>query len=125
MSKRPGDPGYAPGWCIHYRYNRDLKPGEANTCEAGVNYDTLPVAHATRPCFLDESGQSKPDAAPCERLRRPTAEEIAAHEKWSEDRMNDMTTVMKAIAPWRAEHKKKRIGGHRQSTAQSAPVSSR
>lgn len=26
MSKRPGDPGYAPGWCIHYRAG-DLRRG--------------------------------------------------------------------------------------------------
>ena len=36
MSKRKGDPGYAPDWCIHYRYNRGLKAGESDTCEAGV-----------------------------------------------------------------------------------------
>ncbi|MDE2099566.1 MAG: hypothetical protein KGL39_20100 [Patescibacteria group bacterium] len=115
MSKRKGDPGYAPGWCIHYRYNRDAKTPEENTCEAGVRYDSvqggLKPTFTAQPCFLTDKGESKPNALPCEKLRRPTPEEIAVHEKWHEDRMADMVKVMKAIAPWRAEHKKKRIGG--------------
>jgi hypothetical protein len=35
MSKRPGDPGYAAGWCIHYRASRISGKGY-DTCEAGV-----------------------------------------------------------------------------------------
>lgn len=106
MSKRADDPGYAPGWCIHYRYNRDPKPGE-NTCEAGVDLDKFHgTKFGTRPCFLDsKTGESKPDAAPCEKLRRPTPEEIAEHEKWAERRMGKMGLVMKGILPWRQAHK--------------------
>lgn len=110
MSKRPGDPGYAPGWCIHYRYNRGAKTPEENTCEAGVRYDTIERTMAKSPCFI-KPGETAADRSPCAKLRPPTPEEIAAHEKWSEDRMGDMMKVMKVISPWRIEHKKKRIGG--------------
>jgi hypothetical protein len=106
VSKRPGDPGYAAGWCIHYRYNRDVKPGQPNTCEAGVDYAAWDgIKHAGRPCFLDEQGQSKEGAAVCPKLRRPTPEEIALHEQWLNERMNVMGTVMVGIASWRAKHK--------------------
>lgn len=82
MSKRPGDPGYAAGWCIHYRYNRNVKTPAQDTCEAGVRYDKFyGIKFAVRPCFLDDKGQSKPDALLCEHLRRPTKEEIGLHEK--------------------------------------------
>ena len=52
-----------------------------DTCEAGLRYSALGT-YKTRPCFLDETGASKPGAVPCERLRRPTPKEIAAHEGW-------------------------------------------
>lgn len=105
MSKRPGDPGYADGWCIHYRYNRDLKPGQPDTCEAGVDYSTFQgTKYPQRPCFLDK-GHSKPDAMPCAKLRLPTADEIAAHEKWLEGRMGKLGVVMKGILPWRQKNK--------------------
>jgi hypothetical protein len=110
MSKRPGDPGYAAGWCIHYRYNRDVKKPEDDTCEAGVRYDQFRgdgKSFKTQPCFLDELGRSKPDALPCMAIRRPTTEEIAVHEKWLEGRMNQMGVVMKGIQPWRRAHKGK------------------
>ena len=103
MSKRPGDPGYAAGWCIHYRAPSD----DVTTCEAGVKFDDMHgVKFALRPCFLNKDGSSKPDAMPCEYLRRPTPEEIADHEKWIEGRMARMGTVMKAIRPWRDAHKR-------------------
>jgi len=105
VAKRPGDPGHAPGWCIHYRYNRAPKPGE-NTCEAGVNLDKFHgTAFAARPCFLDKVGQSNPGAETCDHLRRPTEEEMADHEKWVSGRMDRMRTVMVAIRPWRDAHK--------------------
>lgn len=104
MSKRPGDPGYAAGWCIHYRYNRSPKKPEDDTCEAGVNYAAWRgIGHAKQPCFLDE-GESKPDAAQCPHLRRPTKEEIALHEEWLLSRQKLLATVMVGIAPWRAAH---------------------
>lgn len=108
MSKRVGDPGYAPNWCIHYRYNRNLKPGQPDTCEAGVEYESFRgAAFARRPCFLDGSGASKPDALKCPQLRRPTPEEIAAHEEWAEKRMGLLGVVMVGIGPWRTAHKGK------------------
>jgi len=100
-------PGYAPNWCIYYRYNRDPKPGE-NTCEAGIDLEAWHgTKFASRPCFLDERGQSKPDAMPCPKIRRPTAEEIAAHKEWIEKRMTLQGVVMVGIAPWRSAHKGK------------------
>jgi len=107
MSKRPGDPGYAGQWCIHYRYNRNLKPGEPNTCEAGVDYAAWDgVKHQSRPCFLDK-GRSKPDAQSCPKLRRPTEQEMADHERWLEKRMDLMGVVSVGIGPWREAHKGK------------------
>ena len=100
MSKLKGDPGYRDGWCIHYR-----SPGPHGACEAGVPderwHGTL---FGSKPCFLDK-GQSKPDALPCEHLRRPTPEEIQAHEEWSRARTKTMILVMTAIQPWREKHK--------------------
>ncbi len=106
MSKRPGDPGYAAGWCIHYRGISDGKGGHVTSCEAGVEYDSWRgIGHAKQPCFLDDKGQSKPDAAHCPHLRRPTPEEIAAHKKWSRDRLNVLGKVMVGIGPWRKKWK--------------------
>lgn len=108
MSKRKGDPGYAAGWCIHYRYNRDVKADQPNTCEAGVDYEAWRgIGHAAQPCFLDDKGFSNPDAMQCPKLRRPTSEEIADHETWLSGRHNLLGTVMVGIAPWRAKHKGK------------------
>jgi len=108
MSKRKGDPGYAPYWCIHYRYNRDAKPGHPDTCEAGVDYEAWRgTKFNARPCFLDEKGQSKPNATSCPSLRRPTTEEIVAHKAWLEKRWELMGVVMVGIGPWRAAHKGK------------------
>ena len=107
MSKRLGDPGYAANWCIHYR-SPHIAPGqpELETCEAGVPFSAWrPTTFAVRPCFLDDNGQSKPGALPCEHLRRPTLEEIAAHEVWLENRMELLSTVMAGIKPWRDAHK--------------------
>lgn len=102
MSKLKGDPGYRGGWCIHYSYPR---PGPGPVCEAGVPMDGWDgVPFARWPCFLD-GGRSKPDAIPCERLRLPTAEEIAAHNEWSHMRMETLRTVMLGIQPWRVAHK--------------------
>lgn len=108
MSKRPGDPGYAAQWCIHYRYNRDKKKPEDDTCEAGVRYDSFPKGFDKKPCFLHKkTGESLPGAMPCEHLRRPTPDEIAAHEEWLDGRMNRMGIVMTGILPWREAHKGK------------------
>lgn len=108
MSKRKGDPGYAPNWCIHYRYNRDVKPGQPDTCEVGVDYEAWRgIRFDVRPCFLTENGHSKPGAARCPSLRRPTTEEIAAHKVWLDNRMDLMGVVMVGIGPWRAAHKGK------------------
>ncbi len=103
MSKRPNDPGYPDGWCIHYRSSHG---GQTFTdCEAGVPFEKWDgTKFAVRPCFLDK-GHSKPDAMPCEHLRIPTTEEIAAHETWIEGRINVLGTVMKSIRPWRNAHK--------------------
>jgi hypothetical protein len=102
MSKRKGDPGYAPNWCIHFR---DASKNE--TCEVGVNYEAWRgIGHGSQPCFLTD-GQSSPDAAHCPKLRLPTPEEIAAHKGWLDARWALFGTVMVGIADWRAAHKGK------------------
>jgi len=107
MSKRKGDPGYRAGWCIHYRSPSGGwgKP-PCETCEADVRYDSFAAQTIQKmPCYLDDCGQSKPGALPCEKLRRPTPDEIAASDKWEEDHMNTMWAVMTGIRPWRDAHK--------------------
>jgi hypothetical protein len=116
VSKRIGDPGYAPGWCIHYRAGKGGGDPMPKTCEAGVEYasfraENFNLTFAQQPCFLTKAGESKPDAVPCKHLRRPTPEEIKAHEGWLNARWDKMRVVMTAIDPWRQEHQKANKGG--------------
>ena len=106
MSQRQG---YRAGWCIHYRHNRDLKPGEPDTCKAGVDLDQLKGTKLeVRPCFLDgKTGESKPNAMACEKLRRPTSDEIAMNEVYEEKQMAKFFAVREAVLPWRKAHKGK------------------
>ena len=103
MSKRPGDPGYPDGWCIHYRY---VRGSDNPTCEAGMSLNEMAYGknHKTAPCFLMR-GQPKPGARSCSKLRLPTPEEIAAHNEWSEQRIKRLGDVMVGIADWRAKHR--------------------
>ena len=101
MSKRPG---YAANWCVRYRYNRDARKPEDDTCEAGVRYDSVRGPH--QPCFLDDFGESKPDDSNCAYIRRPAPEEIAAHKAWIEKRMTLQGVVMLGIKAWRKAHQK-------------------
>lgn len=110
MSKRPDDPGYAPGWCIHYRAGNGGGDPMPATCEAGVEYakfrrENFNSTFAQQPCFLTKTGESKTGALPCEHLRRPTTEEIAAHEEWATARWRKTATALAAIEPWRKENK--------------------
>lgn len=100
MSKRKGDPGYAPGWCIHFR-----SMGQHDTCEKGVPYNSFKERTLERmPCY-----NTKGDKLFCEHHRLPTKEEIAAHEEWSAKSFNKLTTVLQAIKPWRMKWSKERI----------------
>lgn len=107
MSKRPGDHGYAANWCIHYRgISSDGKGGLVTSCHAGIDYASFPD-RSKQPCFLDNSGQSKPGAVHCPQLRQPTPDEIAAHKTWLCERIVLMGVVMNGIGPWRRAHKGK------------------
>lgn len=110
MSKRVGDPGYAAGWCIHYRGITGPRGEEVTSCAKGVEYESFRATNfkstlAQQPCFLDEKGRSKPGALPCEHLRRPTAAEIIAHDAWVGARLKLLGVVRNAIRPWRDAHK--------------------
>lgn len=109
MAKRPGDPAYAAGWCIHYRGITGSRGESVTTCEKGISYECWRTKETAphQPCFLDDKGHSKPGALYCQELRRPTPEEISAHETWAEDRMNRTIAVMNGIAGWRKAHKGK------------------
>ena len=103
-------PGHRAGWCIHYcasppHYKKD----QSWICGAGVDMRKTwnGVKFDKRPCFLDDEGNSKLDAMPCEHLRRPTSEEIAEHEAWCEARMDNLRVVMIGISDWRKKHKGK------------------
>lgn len=99
MSKRAGDPGYAPGWCIHYR-------ARADTCEAGIAYSLFDgVPFDRRPCFINPH-QKPADMAKCLELRPPTPEEIAAHEAWQAKRGGLLLRVLGGIATWRELHRR-------------------
>lgn len=96
MSKRVGDPGYPSGWCVHYR-----APTNEGTCEAGVRYDSM--SHP-RACFLT-NGESRPGAAVCDKLRRPTPDEIAAHNEWARKRTENLFKAIAGTGDWRGLHK--------------------
>lgn len=101
MSKREGDPGYASGWCIHFR-----SMGQHDTCEKGVRYDSFEGEDrkmARMPCFTRPGGPR----AYCEHRRVPTAEEIKLHEEWLVKHMDKLSIVMKAIRLWREKWKGK------------------
>jgi hypothetical protein len=106
MSKRKGDPGYAPGWCIHYVGSpKFYESNKRHVCEAGVDMESFRgVKFDARPCFLDD-GESRPEAIECKHLRRPTKEEIGAHEEWVRSRLDRLRVVMKAIESWRNANK--------------------
>jgi hypothetical protein len=107
MTERKGDAGYAEQWCVHYRYNHVVKPGESDTCNAGVNYEAWRgMPHDRKPCFLDH-GKSRPDAILCPSLRLPTPREIADHKAWITGGMQKIATVMGGIGEWRARHRGK------------------
>jgi hypothetical protein len=109
MSKR-NSPGHRAGWCIHYTAPpRYVDKDQTWKCDAGIDMEAVwhGVKFAERPCFLDKKGNSKPEARPCPHLRRPTPEEIAADEAWTEQRIDRLRTVMVGIAEWRAKHKGK------------------
>lgn len=97
--------GHPAKWCVHYvaaAISGDDK------CAAGVPMGTFRgVKFDHRPCFLDDQGRSKPGALECQHLRRPTAEEIAAHKEWADAGFAKLIAAMKAIGPWRARHKGK------------------
>ena len=101
---RDGLPGEKAGWCVHYRY-RDEAGRDSDTCEAGVQYSSLPKPSQTRPCFLTDKGESKPHATHCEHLRRPTSDEIEARAIWRRSHMEKLYTVLAGIAGWRAANK--------------------
>ena len=102
-----GEHGHPANWCVHYRYNRDARKPEDDTCKAGVRFDTFAGSKFhTRPCFLDDFGRSKPGAVPCASLRRPTAEEITANELEWERQFNLLGVVQRGIKPWREAHQK-------------------
>ena len=109
MSKRPGDPGYAPGWCVNYRYQPG-KRGAEQTCEAGVNYQELAGGGegfgGRVPCYLKDDGSIRnTNAVECAHFRPPTAQEIADHEVWIKARMDMLGVVMMTIRPWRDAHR--------------------
>jgi hypothetical protein len=113
MSKLTGDPGYRAGWCIHYGYDR---PQMKAVCAVGQDparwledFKANKAAGQTYidvcPCYLTDQGESRPGAKHCEQLRRPTPEEIAAHDAWNLERMQRHAKVAEAVIPWRKLHK--------------------
>ena len=107
MTKTRNSPGQRAGWCVHYcgppRY---FEKDQTWNCGAGVDLNTAwdGVKFDERPCFLDKQGNSKPNSRPCEHLRRPTPEEIAADEVWTKQQMDTLSTVLLGIADWRQKH---------------------
>jgi hypothetical protein len=106
MTEKFTPPGHRAKWCIHYRYSDDHGNVYAE-CAAGIAYSTLPKLLKEKPCFLTEKGESEPHAAPCEKLRRPTPEEIAARAEWQKASMLRLTAVLHGIGDWRKKHKGK------------------
>jgi len=101
--KSAGDPGFAPDWCVHFRSMAQHK-----TCKADIDYTELNGGTEYRrmyqlPCFIRAS--EKPgQRIPCDRFIAPTAEEIAQHKQWAEDRESLVRSVKAGIARWRVQH---------------------
>lgn len=105
--------GHPARWCINYRVDKSpldstLPDRCPPTCAAGVKYSDFDGnCFDRRPCFLDDKGQSKPNALQCPKIRRPTAQEILDYETWAAEQHEKHRVVMKAIVPWRAAWKGK------------------
>jgi hypothetical protein len=85
-------------------WQREFVPPLSRRGLTEIDYSSFEGSkYPQRPCFLDK-GRSKPDAMPCAKLRLPTADEIAAHEKWLDGRMGKLGVVMKGILPWRQKN---------------------
>ena len=98
-------PGKPARWCVHYRGLGRLDK-DVRKCAVGVAYDKwFGLKFAQRPCFLTADGKSKPGAAVCDRIRRPTSEEIEAYENWVEQSWGRQLTVFDGIANWRKANK--------------------
>lgn len=110
MSKKRNSPGHRAGWCIHYTAApRFVDQDQTWKCNAGVDMEATwhGVKFDQRPCFLDKEGKPKPGCRPCEHLRCPTPDEIAADEAWTAARIAKLTSVMVGISDWRKRHQGK------------------
>lgn len=95
-------PGFRPGWCIHYQ-----NAARHDACKAKIPYKTwdgYPLAR--QPCFLVD-GKSKPDAVECASIRRPTPEEISTNVEWKKARIQRLFTVLQSLADWIAANRGK------------------
>ena len=103
MAKKMSNPGFAPDWCVHFR-----SMAHHNTCEANIDYTALNGGSEYRrmhrlPCFI-RSGDKPGQRVSCEHFKSPTAEEIALHKQWDEDRGKLLKTALVGITPWRVQH---------------------
>jgi hypothetical protein len=120
MSRPTSDQGQAPGWCVHYGFDRSqgkavcavgldpkrwLEDFKANKAEGQsyINYC---------PCYLTDAGESQPDAQECQQLRRPTPEEMAAHKAARQRQFENHMKVSALVVEWRQKHKGQRFGEH-------------
>jgi hypothetical protein len=58
------------------------------------------------PCFI-KPGQTAADRSPCEKLRAPTAREIAEYEDWKDGRVGHLYAALLSIEDWITQNKGK------------------
>jgi hypothetical protein len=96
--------GYRADMCTHALDTRRATLDSPYFCGAGINMEIWrDLRYEQMPCFL-ENGHSRPDAAHCSHLRRPTPEEIAAYEQGIKERSEKINTVIASVADWREAH---------------------
>ncbi len=116
MAKNKSDPGFAPDWCVHFR-----TMAQNRTCEEGIDYTVLNGGSEYQrmhklPCFI-KAGEKPGQRIHCEHFKAPTAEEIALHNQWAEDRQRQVTAVKAGIISWRERHR-----GHSHSETVECPA---
>src|SRR5208282_5705125 len=92
-----------PDWCVHFRSMAQHK-----TCNADVDYTALNGGTEYRrmyqlPCFI-KPGEKPGQRLQCEHFKAPTAEEVALHKQWTEDRESLVRTVKAGITRWRVQY---------------------
>lgn len=91
--------GFPAGRCVHFTGIQH------KTCRANIAYSQW--RGGSLPCIFKKFRDDAPEAPPCAHRRAPTSEEIDAHKRYVDARVEKITLVMRGISDWRAKHRGK------------------